>query len=130
MLERKKDSVEDLFQTLLGILAAVITIYGFLYQTPAKFAIIGLGIILLYFYTRSWIKDFIARDILIQNEKIDKVEENYRNIEKEVIYMKGWMEAINHFKSKKGRGAIDPLTLIIAIAIIILVVAYLQGRLP
>ena len=129
-MKEKHDLWREFFFNLLAGTSVVLTIYGFFVQTQWKIAAIISGIIGLYFYTRVWIKDFIAKDILLQNEKVNKIESEYMKLKEEVTYMKGWMNAINHFKWKKGGGAIDPLTLIIAVIIIILIVAYFQGRLP
>lgn len=128
-MKEKPDLWLELFFNILAAASAMLTIYGFFVQAQWRLAAVILGIVGLYFYTRWWIKDFIARDILLQNEKVNKIEGEYTKLREEVTYMKGRMSAINHFKWKKGRGAIDPLTLIIAVIIIILIVAYIQGRL-
>ncbi|MBI2143816.1 hypothetical protein HYU17_01530 [Candidatus Woesearchaeota archaeon] len=128
-MKEKPDLWLELLFNVIAAVSALLTIYGFLVQAQWRIAAIILGIVGLYFYTRWWIKDFIARDILLQNEKVNKIEGDYTKLKEEVTYMKGWMGAINHFNWKKGGGAIDPLTLIIAVIIIILVIAYLQGRL-
>lgn len=97
-MKEKPDLWLELFFNILAAASTLLTIYGLFVQTQLKPAAIILGIVGLYFYTRWWIKDFIARDILLQNEKVNKIEGEYTKLREEVTYMKGWMEAINHFK--------------------------------
>ena len=127
----KSLNLVELSFNIIGVLGGLLTIYGFIESSTYKVFLIISGIVLIYLYLRWYITEYLTNKLkkikLDFRLKINEVESNLHMIKEDLSFIRGWIDAINHNKNKKG--AIDPILLIVIVIIVILIILYLQGKL-
>ena len=60
----------------------------------------------------------------------ENLGKNNQKIKEEVQYIKGWMNALNHWhKDKKGKAyELDPITVLVVTVVAILIILVLMGK--
>ena len=114
---------KDLILDVLGIFGSIITALSFLekpFFQSNKIVLLTLGIITLGTYFKLYVEDKAIFRIKLMEKRLNIREAILNNRmdkqENEISMIKGWVEAINFFKSK--RGVIDPITLIVVLIIV------------
>lgn len=125
----KRDFVLD----ALGIFGSVITALSFLerpFFERNRIVFLVLGLLSLWIYIKFYVEEKTISRIRLLEKRLNSNEDITTNRmnkqDKEISKIKGWIEAINFFKEK--RGAIDPITLIFLLIIIIIIILALQGK--
>ncbi|MBI2507741.1 hypothetical protein HYV89_02200 [Candidatus Woesearchaeota archaeon] len=126
----RRDAILD----SLGIFGSTVTALSFIekpFFQRNKIVLLVLGIITLGVYFKLYIEEKAISRIRTTEKKLNSMEDVINNRmssqDVEISKIKGWIEAINFFKGKKG--AIDPITLIIILVIVIVIILALQGKL-
>jgi hypothetical protein len=125
----------DLTELSFGIIAflgVLLPIYGLLSSSERiKPVLIIIGVILLAIYAQWFVRKYLTKEIEETNKNMAKkmglFNEKIEDMKNEISYIKGWINAINHKKNKKG--AINPITLIAILIILIVLILYSQGKL-
>ena len=118
----------------LGAFGSVITAISFVEEPffkENKIVFLIFGIVTLVIYFKFYIEEEAVSRIKFLQKRLNSIESKLdnrmNNHDKELSKIKGWIEAINFFKDKKG--AIDPIILFIILAIVIIIILALQGKL-
>lgn len=121
----------------LGIFGSVVTAFSFIekpFFQRNKIIFLILGVLTLGIYFKLYIEDKIEDKAVFRIKLVEKnlniskdvIGNRMNGYEKEVSRIKGWVEAINFFKGKKGD--IDPIILLVVLAIVIIIMLALQGK--
>lgn len=121
----------DILHSLFFILSIIIGLYpiamGLNPEWKVAGAILfGLGIwSYLHFLFKEWVTIQVLGSKKMESI-LNKFEKRNQKINEEIIYIRGWIDAVNHFKNKKG--FVDPITLIVIIIVLILIILILKGK--
>lgn len=131
MSEKRSDAVQGIFL----IISIIIAIYPFVSKLDPIWKIAGLifgGIgfwSYLQFLFKEWIINKVGESEKMNEIKIDLEKKNLK-LKEEIQYIKGWMNALNHWhKDKKGKAyELDPITILVITVVAILIILVLMGK--
>ena len=122
----------NIFQSLFFIVSLIVGLYPFISGLNQEWKVagaifFGLGI---WSYLQFIFKDWITAQIFGSKE-MEKVfssaKKENQKIKEELMFIRGWMSALNHFKKDK-KGFVDPITLIVIVIIVIIIILILKGK--
>jgi len=130
-----QETKSDIIQGMFLIISIIISVYPFISKLNPAWKVIGLilGGIGFWSYLQFLFKEWITNKVL-ESEKMIRLKENLgrnnQKIKEEVQYIKGWMDALNHWhKDKKGKAyELDPITVLVVTVVAILIILVLMGK--